>query len=157
MHLRPVCGPLPSPARRNALLDPRRNHLGDVASAQCDALAGELYGARFSLYGSRQALKLLSANDKRRKIEAKGELDLAGRALAGVALAVRTVPPDDKTRVDEDGEVATQRRCRHAVGAQRELEVRGENDKIVLARQRSLRMECEKRVQNREGALRHAE
>ena len=38
VDLRPIGRPLPCPAGRNALLDPRRDHFGDVAPAQRDPL-----------------------------------------------------------------------------------------------------------------------
>ena len=51
----PVGRPLPSPTRRDAFLDARSNHLGDVAPAQRDPLAHKLERARLCLDLGRQA------------------------------------------------------------------------------------------------------
>ncbi len=71
MDVLPACRPLPFPVRRNAFLDPRRNHLGDVAPAERDPFPSEFDGARFRFDLGGQAFEFVSAGDERRKVEAE--------------------------------------------------------------------------------------
>src|SRR5271167_2528531 len=113
MDPRPIRQSLPYPGDRHAFLDPGRDHLGDVPSAYGDAFAGELQGAVFgaNLFGP--GFEFLGARDEWAKVETEGHLDVATTSPAGVALAVGAVAADHQTAIDEDGEMAPQRRRRH--------------------------------------------
>ena len=79
-----------------------------------DELQGALFGA--NLFGPN--FEFLRACDEWAKVEAKGHLDIATPSLARVALAVGAVAPHDQAAIDEDGEMAPQRRRRHAMRPQ---------------------------------------
>lgn len=152
MHLGPVGGPLPSLLRRDALLDPRRDHFCDVAAADRDALTNQAQRPGFGLDLGRQRFEFFRADDERRQVEPEGELDLPAPALAGVALAVGAVAPDDQAGVDQRRQMAPERRHRHAVRPQAELMVRRE-DHETFAGQDGFRVEGQQRVQDGQRAL----
>ncbi len=152
VDLAPVGRPPALSARHDALLEAGGDHLGDVPAADGDALARQperpIGGT--DVFG--QALDLLGTGDERREIEAEGLIDLTPLPFAGVALAVGAVATHDEASVDQARDVTAQGRRRHAVGPERQLPVRRPHHEPV-ARQRSLWVEAQKRVEHRQRPL----
>ena len=121
MNVLPACRPLPFPERWNALLDPRRDHLDDVAPAERDPFPGKLDGASFRFDFGGQAFEFVGAGDERRKVEAECVKGLPSPAPPHVALPVRAVSADDEPGVDQDRQMPPQCRRRHSVRAEGEL------------------------------------
>src|SRR5208283_6079613 len=119
-----------------ALLDPRRNHLGDIAPAERDPFPGEFDGASFRFDLGGQAFELLNAGDERREVESERELKLPSPALPREAFAVWTVAPEHEPGVDQACQMPAQRRGGHPMRPQRELLIRGEDDQVVSGESR---------------------
>ena len=148
--------PLPCRSAAEALLDTCSDDFDDVAPGERDPLPDVPELAFVSLHRLREALELGRTRDQGREIEAKGLRERTVTALAGVALAVGTVPADDDAGVDEERQVTSQCRLRHAVRPQRELLVRREDDQIV-SRQHSLGVKGQEGVEDGERALAETE
>ena len=146
---------MPGVLRGNVLLDARRDHLDDVTPADRDALFDQPQSSCFRLDLVRQRFEFFRPHHERGQVEAEGELDLPSPALAGVALAVGAVAPDDQPCVDQSRQMAPERRHRHAMRPQPELVVRGKDDQSVAC-QDGLRVEGQQRVEDGQGALRYA-
>src|SRR5208337_4978438 len=156
VDLGPIRRPLPCPAGRDALLDSGGDHLGDVASAERDALADQSQRPLLRQHVLGPALELLGPRHQRAEFETERHFDGPAPPFAGEALAVRAVTPNDEAAIDQGRQMPPQGRWRHAVGAQGELLVGGKNDQS-LAAQRGFRMEAQQRVENRQRALRNAD
>ena len=115
------------PVAWNALLYAGRDHLGDVAPRQRDLFAQQRHrrfsartsSARFSI----SAARATSGMRSKPKASSIGPPALSWRSVCRSGVA-----PDDQPSVDEASEMPSQRRRRHAMGADRELLVRGEHD-----------------------------
>src|SRR5690606_23297403 len=129
------------------------DELADVAAQQRDALPQEADGVTMGPHFLGNALELARPADEWRQVEAVCGLDDAAGALAGIALAVGTVAPDDETGLDERSEMAPEGRSRHAVGTQGEFAVGGKDDEIASRRQHRFRMKGQKGVQDGERAV----
>ena len=156
VHPRPIRWPLPCPAGRHALLDRRRDHLGDVAPAERDAFAHKPQRALLCADFFRPGLELVGARHQGAEIEAERHFDGPAPPFAREPLAVRTVTPNDEAAIDQGRQVSPQRRWRHPVGAQGELLVGGKNGQ-ALAAQRGLGMKAQQRVENRQRAFGYAD
>ncbi|KIU52650.1 hypothetical protein QU41_02365 [Bradyrhizobium elkanii] len=112
---RPMIG---GPIGGDTLLHTSRNHLGDVTPRQGDPLAKN--GERMALGdgGFGRSGEFLGPGHNRFEIEAERLFNIAGRRLACVAFAVRTIAPENKTAIDEDRKMTAQSGGRHPVGAQ---------------------------------------
>ena len=135
---------------------PGRDHLGDVAPAERDALADQSQRPLLRLHVLGPGLELLGPRHQRAEFETERHFDGPAPPFAGEALAVRAVTPNDEAAIDQGRQMPPQRRRRHAVGAQGELLV-GREDDQALAAQRGLGMEAQQRVENRQRALGHAD
>ena len=103
------------------------------------------------------------ARHQRRQIEAEGAFDLAPLPSSREAFAVGGIAANDQSGLDEAGEMAAQRRRRHAMGADRQFPIGREHDDagaplpvfVVGARiddrqrQRRFLMKRQQRVQDR--------
>ena len=156
VDLRPTRWPLPCPAVRHALLDARSDHLGDVASAERDALADQSQRPLLRQHVFGQGVELLGARHQRAEFETERHFDGTAPPFTGEALAIRAVAPNDEATVDQGRQMPPQRRRRHAVGAQGELLVGGKDGQAIAA-QRGLRMKAQQRVENRQRTLGHAD
>ena len=123
------------------------------------SLIGLVFGPHFL----GEVFDLIGARHQRRQIEAEGAFDLAPLPSSGIAFAIRGIAADDQPGIDEAGEMAAQRRRRHAMGADRQFSIGREHDDagaplpvfVVGARiggrqrQRRLLMERQQRMQHR--------
>src|SRR5208337_3261084 len=147
MHALPGRRPLPFDPQRNALLKPCGDDFDDVAPGERDPFPDVTELALLGLHRLRKRLELGRARNQGREIEAKGLRERTVAALAGVALAVGTVPADDDAGIDEGRQVTAECRLGHPVRPQGELLVRREDDEIV-SRQHGLGVKGEERVED---------
>ncbi len=131
----------PPPVSRHALLNPGLYHLHDVPAQEGEALLGNAECLLLGLHGFRERLVLLGASHHRSQVKAVGLLDLSSPPFARIALAVRAVPANDQTAVDQDGEMPAQCRRRHPVGPRHQLLVGGPDNQLAVGLERDLRME----------------
>ncbi len=95
---------------RQRLFEPIGDELDDIPAQKCQRFAGDLQGPAFCPHRFGDAAKLGRARDKRHQIEAESLRDLAVVVLARIALAIRTVAPDDDAALDEVRQMPPERR-----------------------------------------------
>ena len=100
------------PITGNPLLQPQRNHLGDVAARQRDALPREAQGPLFCRTSAANASN--SSARATSGVRSKPKASLISTALPspGVTLAVGAIPTNDDAGVNQEPKVTSQgRRC----------------------------------------------